>query len=262
MKRLVAIIILLVSVLSGVRADIVSSADSAYTAGAYDKAISLYNAAAEKGTSASLFYNLGNAYYRKGRLGMAILNYERALRLDPTMEEARVNLAFVNSRITDRPGERGTFVGNALDAVANYFGSNAWAWIAFVAFALAIVGAGAYFFTTGVGLRKCGFFTSLVMLVVTGVSFFFSFRAASIACADDVAIITETSTLLSTSPRTPANRTEEAMLLHEGTRVTILDSVRTPGDTVAPLWLDVQVDNTHRAWINAAHVSRVISPRD
>lgn len=36
-----------------------------------------------KALSSNLFYNLGNAYYRQGKLGLAILNYERALRLDP-----------------------------------------------------------------------------------------------------------------------------------------------------------------------------------
>lgn len=40
----------------------------------------------------SVFYNLGNAYYRSGRLAPAIANYERALRLDPGFENAQENL--------------------------------------------------------------------------------------------------------------------------------------------------------------------------
>ncbi len=40
----------------------------------------------------ALFYNLGNAYFRTGDLGRAILNYERALALDPSQPEARANL--------------------------------------------------------------------------------------------------------------------------------------------------------------------------
>lgn len=85
----------------------------------------------------------------------------------------------------------------------------------------------------------------------------FSFRAASIASADNVAIVTVPSTILSTTPRVPQDRTQEAMLLHEGTKVTILDSVRSTTDSIHSLWYDVEVDNAHRAWINAAAVQKI-----
>jgi hypothetical protein len=40
----------------------------------------------------AIHYNLGNAYYRNGHMGPAIVSYERALQLDPNMELARDNL--------------------------------------------------------------------------------------------------------------------------------------------------------------------------
>ncbi len=39
-----------------------------------------------------VFYNLGNAYYRMGKLGYAIGNYERALAFDPGFSVAAANL--------------------------------------------------------------------------------------------------------------------------------------------------------------------------
>ena len=51
------------------------------------------------------------------------------------------------------------------------------------------------------------------------------------------------------------------MLLHEGTRVEIIDSVKAVADSTASLWLDVRVDNEHRAWLNAADAQRVVSPK-
>ena len=42
--------------------------------------------------SANLFYDLGNAYFRAGDFGNAILSYERALALDPRHPEANANL--------------------------------------------------------------------------------------------------------------------------------------------------------------------------
>lgn len=260
MIRYILVVFATFLALAGRASAITEQADSAYTAGQYDRAIELYQKAVDTdGPSATLYYNLGNAHYRQKHNGKAILYYESALRLDPTMKDARANLEFLNSRITDRPGERGTFIGNALDAFANRAASNSWAWIAFGLFCLTVAGICVYIFADAVTLRKAGFFGSLVTLVATLITLFFAIRAANIAQADNIAIITSESTILSTSPRHPVDRNEEAMLLHEGTRLEILDSVKNPSDST--LWLEVQVDNTHRAWINASETRRVMTPQ-
>lgn len=233
-------------------------ADSAYNADNYREAADLYlHIMQTEGVSATLYYNLGNCYYRSGEMGKAILAYERSLRLDPTYEDARNNLEFVNARIPDRPGERGTFIGNAMDSAANMAHSNMWAWLAFGAFVLTLAGVLAYIFSNVVIVRKIGFFGGFVTLIATGIFIFFAYRSAAIAVADDAAIITSPSTILSTSPRVPKDRNQEAMLLHEGTKVTILDSVRSTTDSINSLWYDVEVDNNHRAWINAAAVEKI-----
>lgn len=78
-------------------------ADEAYRQGDYATAIEHYEAVLDKQcASAKLYYNLGNAYYRTDQMGLAILNYRRALRLDPSMTDARENLALAESRTVDR----------------------------------------------------------------------------------------------------------------------------------------------------------------
>lgn len=68
-------------------------AAKAYEAGDYATAIGVYEQmVGESVAHEALFYNLGNAYYRSGRLGAAIAYYERALQLDPGFENARENL--------------------------------------------------------------------------------------------------------------------------------------------------------------------------
>jgi len=241
-------------------ADIIEQADSAYTDDDFATAAALYTQAiSEQGPSAKLYYNLGNAYYRAGKPGNAILSYERALRLDPTDEDIRYNLDFVNSRIIDRPGERGTFLGNLLDTLALSALSNTWAWLGFACFVLTVAALLAYLFGRGVRLRKVGFFGGLLTLLGTFFFLFFAFRSASLASTRESAIVTSASTILSTVPRTPTDRSQEAMLLHEGTKVEILDSVasRQSGDSIPSRWYEVQVDNAHRAWINASDVERI-----
>ena len=55
--------------------------------------------------SANLFYNLGGAYYRAGDRGRAILNYQRALLLEPSHAEAAANLGFVSGKRSVRLDE-------------------------------------------------------------------------------------------------------------------------------------------------------------
>lgn len=70
-----------------------AKANQAYQAEHFAEAVSLYQAAVDAGTrNAALFYNLGNASFRAGDIGRAILNYQRALVLQPGHPEARANL--------------------------------------------------------------------------------------------------------------------------------------------------------------------------
>lgn len=65
----------------------------AYEETNYDESIALFEQLVqEQVIHPDVFYNLGNAYYRKGRLGPAIANYERALHLVPGQEHVRENL--------------------------------------------------------------------------------------------------------------------------------------------------------------------------
>ena len=70
-----------------------------FAAGRFDEAISAYEEAAGAGlTSANVFYNLANAYARAGNPGEAILNYKRALALEPKHPEAEANLRVVRDQ--------------------------------------------------------------------------------------------------------------------------------------------------------------------
>ena len=68
--------------------------NQAYAGDKYDEALSFYKRVIEQeGYSASLLYNMANAYYQKKEVGQAILHYERALYLDPGNADIRANLA-------------------------------------------------------------------------------------------------------------------------------------------------------------------------
>ena len=119
---------------------LVSQANEAYRNGDYVRAVELYEQSGEQdGTSAAYFYNLGNAYYKSGLYPRAILNYERALLLDPGNDDVRFNLEMAQARIADKIEPLGTFfLDQWFTTLRNLFSSNVWAVIA-----VAIVSCGA-----------------------------------------------------------------------------------------------------------------------
>lgn len=73
-------------------------ANRLYEQGKYDEAIAAYSQVTSTGVaSPALFFNLGNAYFRSGRIGLAILNYHKALQLSPRDPDVRANLQFVRA---------------------------------------------------------------------------------------------------------------------------------------------------------------------
>jgi len=78
--------------------EIFLQANRQYEAGAYEGAISAYENLIRQGwESASLYYNLGNAYFKSGKTGLAILNYERAKILNPRDEDIKFNLEYARA---------------------------------------------------------------------------------------------------------------------------------------------------------------------
>jgi hypothetical protein len=73
------------------------SANQLYDAGKFAEAAAIYQKIEPK--TAPVYYNLGNAQFREGKLGLAILDYERARRLAPRDPDVLANLKFAEQRL-------------------------------------------------------------------------------------------------------------------------------------------------------------------
>lgn len=161
MRRLISAIILFFgfsigNVISASPLD--QSADSAYTAGDFSLATSLYEKELkESGSSATLYYNLGNCYYRLGKMAKAVIAYERSLRLDPSNSSAKANLDFVNSKLVDIKGYEGSFISRTFSDITSLMSANAWGWFSLILFCLIVAATALYLFSGNVRLRKTGF---------------------------------------------------------------------------------------------------------
>jgi tetratricopeptide (TPR) repeat protein len=82
---------------------LLDSAKSNYDKGDFETAIQQYQLILKKGLlSSDLYYNLGNSYFRNGQLGYCILNYEKALKLNPSHENTAFNLTLVKNKRIDK----------------------------------------------------------------------------------------------------------------------------------------------------------------
>lgn len=245
------------SFLSAGANNLVADADSAYNSLAYSRALELYREACDSlGASSDLYYNIGNTYYRLGDAGRAIIWYERALQLDPTNDDARTNLDFVNSRITDKPVDDRSMISRGYDNIANAAHPDTWAWIAFALFTITIIAFVGYLVTSGVLVRKTCFFGGGVLLLLTIAALTLAMTGASRSSNHDYAIITSPAARLSTAPRAATDDDSQAFLLHEGTKVEVVDSV-IPSTTGAERWYEVKVGGNARAWINGDDMERI-----
>ncbi len=77
-----------------------SRANDLYRAAQYSEAVDTYEKIARQGSvNGNLYYNLGNSYFKKGDIGKAILNYERARQFIPYDSDLKANLDYARSLV-------------------------------------------------------------------------------------------------------------------------------------------------------------------
>ena len=95
-------------------AELMEVANQLYELARYDEAVEAYSRLASEGVrSSAVYYNLGNAYFKNGDVGRAILYYRRAAALAPGDDDVKANLDFARATRTDdlAPAARSTFDG-------------------------------------------------------------------------------------------------------------------------------------------------------
>jgi hypothetical protein len=104
-----------------------TQANTEFVSGNYNDAIRDYELLLkQKNLSAAVFYNLANAYFRNGKVGHAVLNYERALWINPSDADEKANLQFVRK-------SSGLFESSApwWKAFSRTLSLNSWCWLSF-----------------------------------------------------------------------------------------------------------------------------------
>lgn len=220
----------------------IEKAEQEYTLGHYDAALEVYNSALDRGyESADLYYNVGNCYFRKGQLASSILNYERALKLDPYHEDAEHNLELAQSRTVDKIDTLGSvFLVEWWNAFANITSADAWSWIAITLFVVLLVGLSLYIFVRTMWKRKLGFSVAVIALFFTIISMLASYSRYIVETSKSQAIVFSQTITVKSSPDTSGN---DLFILHEGTKVNIKSTL---GD-----WVEISTLDGNSGWMPA-----------
>ena len=218
----------------------------AYSAGNWTQALEDWNGVADTGLhSKELYYNLGNAYFKAGENARAILNYERALRLDPSDPDIRYNLEFARSLTQDRIDEVPEFILKTWMRKMGYLmSSNAWAVLSLFLLAAALALILLFLLGPTVGARRWGFFTGLVALLLALCAWGFARSQMADAGRHDEAIVLRPVTSVTSSPSTDAAKS--LFILHEGTKVRVLDNVSG--------FTSIELADGRRGWIASADI--------
>lgn len=223
-------------------------ADELYSQEEYEQAIELYQKQLSQNASAEVYYNLGNAYYRLDSIARAILNYERALLLQPGDNDARFNLQLARSKTVDKIApEREMFFVTWYRSLVNALGVDAWAVMALVALGLALALLLLYFFSEEERYRRISFFGALALLVLFLLGNLFAWQQREALTSHRAAIVMSESVPVKNIPS--ANGTDE-FTIHAGTKVNIKD------DTMDD-WTQIALPDGREGWIAPSGIEKI-----
>lgn len=216
---------------------------NAYSEGRWADARDAWTGIAAQGLeSAELYYNIGNACFKEEDIAHAVLWYERALKADPSFDDARFNLEFARSRVMDRIEEVPEFFLEQWGRKACWLlPSGTWAvlCLVFLAATLAML----LLFLLGHGAaRKAGFFTGIATLLLTLLCLDFAFWQRTDALRHNEAVVTVPVTEVKSSPGSGVS----LFVLHEGTKVKLLENVGT--------WTNVELADGRQGWMETGTI--------
>lgn len=223
-------------------------AETLYQEGKYREAAETYDTILASGQeSYQLYYNLGNCYYKLGENSRAILNYERALLLNPGDQDARYNLKLAQDRVVDKIEVLPElFLVRWYKALVAYFSADQWAYISVALFILFLVMAALFFYSASPGIKKTGFTVGIVALLLTGMSVVFAVKQNNRIELRDYAIVMTPSV---TVKGAPDNSGTDLFVIHEGLKVRVIGDL---GD-----WLNIRLEDGNEGWVVKKDVEKI-----
>lgn len=200
--------------------------------------------AASKPQNAEVYYNLGNAYYRLNKIAPAVLNYQRALHINPSYKEAQDNLIITKARISHHiaPIEDIFFIA-WWKSITSHTLATTWAVLSLIVFLLIIA---------SVWLRKFHGSGTRIPVQVPGILGFvcfcfllFAFVSAGKSYGTSGAVVMENDAPLMNN----LQKGKPLSLIPEGTTVKIISENE--------MWVEVSLPDGRVGWLQQSHITKI-----
>lgn len=214
--------------------------DSAYIKNDYTSAIQIYESLLKNGEAAEVYYNLGNSYYKVGDIAKAVLNYERALLLQPGNSDIRANLEVACAKTIDKvEAIPEVFFVSWSKALIDSMSVDAWAMLGVVFFILFIAALYFFIFSKQIMWKKAGFISGIIFLIVVICSNLFASEQKERLLNRDNAIVMSPSVVVRS---TPSESGTSLFILHEGRKVNIKDNSMKE-------WKEIRLEDGKVGWV-------------
>lgn len=211
--------------------------------------------------SADLYYNLGNAYFKYGQqlveeglgefsggeLGRAVLNYHRALKLNPAMEDAEYNLDLAKDYTNDTESLPESFIAGLWVGLRNIMSINAWTIVSIVMLAVLFVLVIFYLLSDRVAVRKVSFFTALVLFIclILSTSLAVSSRRAMLNDCRAVVVVAD----ITSVHASPDSNSKVIRQPSQGVTVSV---GREHGE-----WCEIVFADGEKGWIRLSQIEKI-----
>lgn len=241
MKRIIYLIILFVAPLMAQEQELFEKGNTAYNDGDYKAAINYYESILDSGqTSAELYFNLANSFYKLNNIAPSIYYYEKALQLNPNDPDIRNNLEFARNMVLDDIEEvEKTGLSRMWREAVSILSYNEWAWMAVTFSVLFAICFLIYYFSRRTIQKRVFFSLSVLVLVLCILAVVFAFQQRDYITNDQFAIIFSEE---AEARSEPTLRSDEIFTLHEGTKVEVLETYQD--------WIKFELANGIQGWMS------------
>lgn len=250
MKRIILFLslILCFSQLAFPQMNEVKLANDLYAKGDYSNAAKQYEKILSKdGVAPELYFNLGNAYYKSNEIGRSILNYERALRLSPSFDDARFNLELAQLKVVDNiVPSANFFIGRWIQNLIKLLSSNQWILVSLGGFIFCLISTFLFIFGPTRITRKISFYFSVLLLAVSFFTLVFSgVRKGQMYSHHDAIVMSGVISVKSS----PDKSGTDLFQLHEGAKVTIKSTLGS--------WTEIKLANGGIGWVEQVNIEKI-----
>ena len=212
------------TVLAGELENLFAKGNDYYLKGNYEETINIFESIVEKGFEGkSLYYNLGNAYFRVGKLGLAILYYEKAKKLAPSDEDINYNLAFANSKIVDKIETLPRFfIFDWWENLLALLSVSGWTYLSYFFYLLTLISIACYYFARSLKTQRIFFYGGIAVLFLLVISTLLLVVNYNREVNVRYAVITNQEAVTKFSPD---QNSKDAFIVHEGLKVKAEDTL-------------------------------------